>query len=165
MTERYGTADGFRAYLAERNITATNSTDDALVNAALLVATEWLDSRYRAVFPGLKTSGRLQLRQWPRRGASDIYGYYIDYLTVPVQIENATYEAARIELDVPGQLTVNFTRPEFTEAVISGAMSVKYNTTLTVRDVQLQVQAVDQVLYEIIRPEWGGSSISGTLTR
>lgn len=142
-------------------MTAANSTDDALVSAALLTATEWLDSRYRSVFPGLKTNGRLQLRQWPRRGASDIYGYYIDYLTVPVQIENATYEAARIHLDDPGALTVNFTRPEFTEASINGAMMVKYNTTLGVRDVQLQVQAVDQVLYEIIRPALGGSLSAG----
>lgn len=164
-TPFYGTADGFRAYLTARNLTAQHSNQDSTVNASLLVATEWLDARYRSVFPGLKTGGRTQVRQWPRRGASDIYGYYIDYLTVPAQIEDATYEAARVELGEPGSLTVNYTRPEYIEATINGALSVKYNTTLTARDIQKQIQLVDQALYEIIRPAAGGGSIFGTATR
>ena len=146
----YGTLVGFRAYLAERGLTATGSDSDVTAAAKLLVASEWLDGRYRRQFPGLKVGGRSQVREWPRNGAQDRDGYPIPADTPPVEVEYATYEATVRELNSAGSLTVDFTPSAYRRAAVSGAISVEYAPVISAAEVQTQFQTIDLILAKIL---------------
>ena len=107
MATLYGTLAAADTYHAERgNTTWTGS--DADKDAARLRATEYIDQAYRSSFPGYKTEQRDQDREWPRSDAFDIEGNYLDHTTVPIEVENATYEASLRELISPGSLLPDF---------------------------------------------------------
>jgi hypothetical protein len=164
MTTRYGTAAGFRAYLSDRGLTNPNAGLDSTVAAKLLVASEWLDATYVALFPGRRTGGSAQEREWPRIGVSDREGYPIASTTVPVQVEYATYEAAHRELDNEGTLSTDYTPSKYTEAAVSGAVSVKFNLFPSAREAQVQIQIVNQILSPILRDN-GDRGLSGGACR
>ena len=64
MPDFYGTATAFTAYHAARDNTVPADVDtDAEIEVALLVASEWIDARYRPQFQGWKTAEREQLRE------------------------------------------------------------------------------------------------------
>ncbi|MBN8189540.1 hypothetical protein JF540_22910 [Salipiger thiooxidans] len=83
---------------------AFSGTTDAL-EAALRRATRWIDATYRSRFPGYRTDGRAQALEWPRTDATDASGEEIAVDEIPVEIENATVEAAVRELATPGSLS------------------------------------------------------------
>lgn len=145
----YGTATGFLAYCLARGITPA-STDEDVIEAALLVTSEWLDGVYRSYFPGEKVNGRSQDREWPRTGAVDAYGYVIPDGIIPVEVENATYEANIRQLANPGSLTVDFTTSKYKSVTVHGAISVDYDQSLDASYVQPNFPKVDQILYPIL---------------
>lgn len=102
---QYGTEAGFEAYCEARGYTMP--AGDAL--AALVRASTWLDATYRSRFPGRRVAGRTQELEWPRTGATDVSGEEVADDENPVEIEQATYEAARRELTTPGSLAPDFT--------------------------------------------------------
>jgi hypothetical protein len=73
-------------------------------NNALTTASDYVDS-FRKSFPGKKTDGRAQEREWPRydsdAGANvvDAAGEEITSTVVPVEVEYATYEGALLIID------------------------------------------------------------------
>lgn len=161
MADFYGTASGADAYFAARGITTWAGTNDAK-EAALLKASVWLDGNYSTLFPGLRTNGRAQPREWPRTGAIDAYGYAIDPDLVPPEIEMATYEAALRELVTPGALNVDYTAAEGIKSVsIDGALSVTFNGANSAADVQLQISSINQILYPILSKQ---AAIAGGLS-
>lgn len=165
MTDFYGTASGFRAYLTARGITAPSGSDnDATVNAKLLVGSEWLDARFKDLFPGRKTNGRDQVREWPRVGASDDEGYAIDSTVPPVEVENATYEAARREFANQGILSKDFTPNKYQRASVSGAVSVDYTNFNGAAETQIQLQIVVDILSRILDMD-DGNMLSGAACR
>ncbi len=111
MADFYGTVVGADAYHAARDNTAWTGAD-SVKQAALLRASAFIDSLgfdgNELLWPGEKTGGRAQLRQWPRTGAVDAEGHAIDAATVPLEIEYATYEAALRELVTPGSLSPDY---------------------------------------------------------
>ena len=50
----YGNADGFLTYLNERGREVSDDWDTGDINAALLVASEWLDNQYETSWIGYK---------------------------------------------------------------------------------------------------------------
>jgi len=74
-------------------------SDDAELDPALRRGTRFVDAVYRNRFPGSKLNGRDQALEWPRINVSDI-----DDDVVPVEIKNATCEAAFKEASNPGIL-------------------------------------------------------------
>ena len=88
----YGTLAGFSTYHTARGRDVSAYTDPD-IEAAKLIASEWIDARYRSLFGGTKVGLRAQAREWPRTGAMDVDGYSIGSTLVPTEIENATYEA------------------------------------------------------------------------
>jgi hypothetical protein len=94
MADFYGTEAGFEAYCEARAITAPAGD----VEPALLRASVWLDGTYRDRFSGYRTQQRLQVREWPRYDAIDAECNGIPATEVPVEIIEATYEAALREL-------------------------------------------------------------------
>ena len=120
----YGSEAGFLAYHQARGRgDAAGAIDD--IPAALLVASEWIDSTFRSRFMGNKTGMSTQTDEWPRTGVIDCYGYAVRSDVVPVQIENATYEAA---------LRVNQLNPDspvnrYKRVKIDGAIEVDFGDT------------------------------------
>lgn len=164
MADNYGTLAGATAYFLARNNSDWSDVDydDADRNAALLVASVWLDGAYVKLFPGYRTSGRAQPREWPRSSAIDIYGNQIDANTVPLEIENATYEIAVRQLVSPGSLNADFVPGvAIKQASVEGAVSVTFAGAATAYDMQLQIPALNSILYPILNTN---AAISGGMS-
>lgn len=167
MPDIYGTATGFRSYHNDRGGTLpVTAADDDTVAEWLLVASEWIDARFRTLFPGLKVGQRAQIREWPRQAAFDIYGYAVASDNVPVEVLNATYEVALREANNPGGLTVDYTAPKYKSVRIDGALSVEYASFASASDTQVQIGIVGQILGPILTGyNAGGNMLSGTSCR
>lgn len=162
MPDFYGSVDGFAAYHSARNHDVA-VMDETETEAALLVASEWIDARNRTRFSGTKDGGRSQIREWPRLMARDIYG---ETLTgIPREVEYATYEAAAIQGATPGALSVNFTPGKYESVSIDGALSVKYASVMTVSEVQTQFAIVTEVLAPVLSGTDVGVSYVGSSSR
>lgn len=156
----YGTNDGFATYHMARGRTVAiyNPAD---VTAARLVASEWIDARYRSSFAGTKLGQRGQVREWPRVGAVDINSYAIPSDSVPVEIENATYEAAYRQLVTSGSLSVDWTPNVYKRASVDGAVSVEYASFADASDVQTRFKVIDEILAPILTGCGSASPLSG----
>lgn len=165
MADNYGTVEGYRAYCIARNSLNSNEADDK-IQSALLVASEWIDATYRASFPGLKVGLREQVREWPRTGAQDVYGYAISEKSIPVEIENATYEAAHREIASTGSLSVDYTPSKYKTASVNGAVSVEYRQFDAALESQTKIIIIDQILQPILTGRLGTiSSMVGQAVR
>ena len=101
----YGNSSGFAAYATTNGYTVP----DGDVDAALARGSAYIDALYGPRFPGAPTDGAEQEREWPRTGASDIYGNAIASDATPTRVVSATYEAALLELASPGSLSATLT--------------------------------------------------------
>jgi hypothetical protein len=163
--DQYGTLSGFRFYHTARD-RDTSIYDDTKVEAAKLVASEWLDGRYRSSFPGIKVGMRSQVREWPRNGGVDRDGYAIPAASVPTEVENAVYEATLRQLANPGSLNVDWTPPRYKSASVAGAVSVSYASFSSAADVQTRFSVIDDILAPILTGNGGDASpLSGSINR
>lgn len=178
----YGDAAGFEAYHEDRGRVVQGSWDISSINAALLAATEWIDGCYGPLFIGQKTQGFTQEREWPRSSATVVekqsrygltpsYGYIASYTfpdtEIPERVKNATYEAAFRQLTTPGSLEVDYTPGKYKSVTIEGSLSVEYSQINSYTEVQLQIGAVDRLLWPLLDSSAGGgmSNLSGGSTR
>lgn len=168
MADFYGSAAGFRIYHSARGRNVAAYDDDDEVEAALLVASERNDAKYRSAFAGYKVGYRDQVREWPRASAFDIYAYSIPSDSVPTEMINATYEAALRQLVTPGSLSVDWTPSKYKRVSIDGAVSAEYTVFGGAMDVQTQFAIIDEILAPILT---GGvaagqaSALSGGVVR
>lgn len=138
------------AYHTARGNSTWTSTD-ALKEAALIRATQWIDGRYGNRWPGIRWQLRLQALDWPRYDAYDRDGTYIDSDEIPVEVVNATCEAALRELMTPGILS-----PDITPGTIKVLTEVKgirwtpLRSAAGVSDMTLTITAVDRLLASLI---------------
>jgi len=161
----YGTETGFTDYHEARGSKVPKLNSEEIL-AGLLVASEWLDNKYRSIYPGNKSGLREQIRDWPRYDAYDVNGDLIESGSVPVEIENATYEAALKHLCTPGLLNKDYTPPKYKKVAVSGAVSVEYARFNSVRDTQAQFSTVNQIMSNFLDFLTGDiSSLSGQATR
>jgi hypothetical protein len=105
--ESYASVAAADAYATARGLTWTGTETEK--EQALRRATSWLDARYRGKWPGDKRRQRFQALEWPRTGAHDMADDPIDYQSVPVEVVNATIEAAAREAATPGGLSPDVT--------------------------------------------------------
>jgi hypothetical protein len=164
MPDFYGSRTAFRTYHSTRG-TDTTSYTDATVDAALIVASEFIDGRYGGLFIGLKTGEREQIREWPRTGAYDNYAYLIENNEIPREVENATYEAALKQLSSPGALFVDYQPSEYIEASVDGAVAVKFEKFNSVYDSQTLFAKVDNAIAGVLSPQLNMSRLSGLVGR
>lgn len=166
-TDVYGTIAAADAYHAERGNTAWAAAVSGAKTAALVIASEWLDNKYGAIFPSYKTGFRAQIREWPRVGVVDWYGYMIGAAEIPREIENATYEVALRQIKTPGSTDLDVTLAKtFKSVSVQGAVSVTYLGAMTVADMQLVMPIVGKILQPIMTgPNANVSFLSGSVVR
>lgn len=159
MPDFYGTVAAADAYHAARANTAW-AGDEAAKQAALIRASAYIDGRYRklmpsgvwvSLFPGTKTVGRAQAREWPRTGAVDYEGNRLSPIEVPVEVEQATYEAAIRELVSPGSLSPDYVASQTIKREKVGPLETEY-VTATGEGAAGSVRPVVSVIDEIIAP-------------
>lgn len=165
----YGTAADFTTYHTDRGGVIPASWTDSVIEAALLLSSEWLDGIYADSFYGYKTGGFDQVREWPREAAlTNTYPQKVFTDTeIPTRVEEAVYEAAFRELTTPGALNVDFTPNKYNKVSVSGAVSVEYAQNLSVNDSQLQILKVSSLIEPLLDPTKRGSSskLSGSISR
>lgn len=114
----YGTDAGADAYHLERGNADWAMGTQSERTAARIRASQYIDGRYRlevspgiwiSMFSGKRTGARAQADEWPRTGATDIDGNAIPEAEVPIEVLNATYEAASRELAEAGSLSPDYT--------------------------------------------------------
>lgn len=161
----YGTVAGYNSYMLERNIDAP-ITDGEELTAALLVASEWIDNSFRSIFPGTKVGQRAQVREWPRYSAYDAYGYYVSSEFVPLEIEQATYEAALMNLRSPGSLSPIFNPSKYKSVSIDGAISVDFNVFSSASDGASVNTRIGEILSGLLSASGASATgLTGTRSR
>lgn len=159
----YGTEAGYRAYHTARGRDVAGQLNTTVL-AKLLVASEWLDGKYRDRFMGTKVGQQAQEREWPRVGVVDCDGYAVSSETVPQAIEYATYEVAYREITAPGTLSRDFTASKYSKVAISGSIDVTFRDQ-GAGDVQTQFPIVDQILGSLLGGCSAVSALSGKVVR
>lgn len=146
MPDFYGTEADFDAYCEARGITPA----DGDVEPALLRASVWIDGMFRSRFSGTRTEGRDQVRQWPRTGATDVDDEDIADDEVPVEVEQATYEAALRELTRPGSLTPDYVASTQVKRKKVGPIEVEYRDAYGADAVRPCVSVVEDILAPLL---------------
>ena len=154
----YGSATLYKAWADARGYTYGS---DALINTALLRASEYVDAKYGDAFEGLKAGGRDQERQWPRSGACDREGYGFTSTEVPQALLNAVYEAAKRELASTGSLAPDVKAGGgVATRVKAGSVEVEFANTGTTYP---SFPAIDAALSSllIVRSPYSGRVVRG----
>jgi len=164
----YGNAVEFEEYLASRGFELPADWDEEKINAALLVASEWLDNQYESIWIGNKLDYN-QERSWPRQLAVvQTYPYYV-YQTneIPVEVIKATYEAAKRELISQGSLQVDFQPSQYNSMSIYNAVTVEYNSNASAGDIQTQIPIIQSLMSKLLDSNKGANSngLSGVAVR
>ncbi len=166
----YGNAADFETYNEARGRTIPGTWDNAYIEAALLIASEWIDGIYGSSFIGYKTGGFVQEREWPRTAAvveSSIPAYMFSVSDIPERVVHATYEAAFRQATTPGCLDVDYVPSKYKKVAIEGALSVDYANLNSSADVQMQIGVVDKLLWPLLdddSPAYS-SGLSGSVSR
>lgn len=169
---KYATAtvEGFTDYHEERGRELPGTWEETAINAALFLASEWIDNVYGSSFIGQKTGGFIQPNEWPRIGAAiqdPKYGYVFPNDAIPEQVTHAVYEAAWREMVSPGSLLVDYTPGKYRRVSVDGAVSVDYAQFSSASDVQTEFPVIDQLLRWLLDNCSGaaGSAYSGMTVR
>lgn len=143
---------GFTDYMTERGRDIPGTWTEEMIDAALLVASEWIDGVYGRMFAGQKAGGFLQDREWPRTGAySNTYPVYtFPSDVIPEQIASAVYEAAFRQATNPGSLLVDYTPGKYKRVAIEGALSVEYASFTNASEIQTQFGIIDMILEPLL---------------
>ena len=159
---------GFAEYMEARGREIPGTWTDEIIDAALLLASEWIDGVYGRLFSGQKAGGFLQDREWPRTGAysNTIPVYTFPSDVIPDQIASAVYEAAFKQASNPGSLIVDYTPGKYKSVSIEGALSVEYAQFSSASEVQTQFSLIDMILDPLLAALGAGfSSYSGVASR
>lgn len=167
---KYATAtvEGFETYWEERGVEIPGTWGEPSIEAALLVASEWIDGTYGALFVGEKTGGFLQDREWPRINAQIVnpnYYYTFPNNEIPQQVIYAVYEAAYRQAANPGSLLIDYTPGKYKRVSIDGAVSVEYAGVNFASDVQATFPRIDQLLSALFDNNADYSMYSGGSVR
>lgn len=160
MTKYSSTSSAnFTAYFTARGVDVS-AYNDTSIDAALLVASEWIDRIYGSLFIGMKTDGYTQTREWPRENAviQKIPSYIFADNEIPDQITNAVYEAAYRQLVNPGCLSLDYTPNKYNRVSIHGATSVDYKNINFASEIQSTFPIIEQLLSDLFLPENSGVS-------
>ena len=168
MSDFYGDAATFVEYCDARGYAVdglASPSPSEEIDQALTRASEYIDGRYRSRFPGKRAQGRSQAREWPRIDAFDAAGEPIGEYELPIEVLNATYEAAFRELENPGSLLPDYVASERIESERVGPLAVTYATSTIMRasDAWPVIGTIENILAPLIGSE--ASGLFGQSTR
>ncbi|MBI6727713.1 hypothetical protein YA0032_06060 [Pseudomonas amygdali] len=161
MPDFYGNVAEADAYHAARANTAWTGEDMAK-QAALIRASAYIDGKFQAqnscgrwesLFSGVKTGGRAQALQWPRTGATDTEGHEIPADEIPVEVVQATYEAALREIALPGSLSPDYVASTAIKRQKVDVLEIEYQAASNTSGVP--TRPVITVVDELIAPLLG----------
>lgn len=138
---------------------ATSPSDD-LRASALIRAAMILDGTYKSRWPGRRTHGRNQGRDWPRTGAADAEGFPLPDDEVPDEIKNAQCEMALREYVSPGSLNPDVVETSRVLREKVGDLEVQYADVTKTGGSIPQLTFVDNILAGILAP--GSSTTTAT---
>lgn len=148
----YGSAAGFTLYTEERGKTVLPTWTTSVIEAALLLSSEWLDRRFEKIWTGYPTGGFTQTRKWPRSTA--VTNEYPQYVfaddAIPDNVVDAVYEATFRELTTTGSLQKDYTPTKYNKVSVSGAISVEYDSSLRSSDIQLQIPVIEDLMRPLL---------------
>lgn len=157
--DSYVSLDDAAAYATSKGLTFPVSGADATpAEQALRRATTWIDGRYRSRFTGYRKQLRDQALEWPRLNAFDAVECatsVIDPDSVPVEIVQATVEAAVREKASPGSLSPDVTTGKIKKSFRAGQIAVEYAVG---SGTAWEQRPVVDVIDGILAPLLGGSS-------
>ncbi len=148
----YISASAATAYFTDRGITDWTGTD-SVKEAAIIRATAAIDAMYRGRFPGWKARSREQALEWPRTLAYDIEDNLIAGDEVPVEVEDATCEAALRELLSPGSVLPDLERGGSVKRLKAGSVEIEYGANAS---PQTTFQLINGILSGILTTGSGG---------
>lgn len=159
----YGAVADADTYHSDRGNSGWSGTDDEK-ETALLRGSEYIDHNFRSSFPGYKAGLRAQTREWPRDWAYDYENNAIPSDEVPIEVEEATYEAALRELTDPGSLFPDFTPGQQTKREKVGPLEVEYTSPQGLASAKVMVTRILGILHPVLtgRPQ---SSLAGQSVR
>lgn len=145
----YGTRVAADSYHTAR-LNAAWTGSDAVKEAALLRASDWIDGQYEYRFPGYPLTGSAQDRSWPRSDAFDRGGMIVT--GIPLRIEYATYEAALREIVTPGSLSPDYVASQIVTKEKVGAIEVQYADAASAGSSGLvpMLTAIDNILAPLL---------------
>jgi hypothetical protein len=147
--DSYATLAEADAYHLARGVTTWMGAD-TLKEAALRRAVQWLEGRYRARWPGIRTNGRAQARDWPRLDAVDSEGIPLSTSEIPIEVKNAQIEAALRELVTPGSLLPDYLAAQRVLSETVGPISTTFADAPGLGASQPDLPAVEGILGPII---------------
>ncbi|MGO7686269.1 DnaT-like ssDNA-binding protein [Rhizobium ruizarguesonis] len=149
----YGTNEAASAYWTAAGYVVPEGTSADQITAARQRGSLVID-RCEARFSGRRTGGFAQERAWPRTGALTYYGEAIPSDVVPVPIENASYEAAFLELINPGSLSPVVTGSTTVKREKVGQLELEYaaSSSTSVADMIAMATPVVTVIEGLLWP-------------
>lgn len=157
----YGTLAGaleYNAIAANGAAWSADSVTDEQRTAALIRASRSLDGLYGNRYPGTPTAGRNQSLAWPRTGAEDHCAQEVlPSDTVPIEIEQATYALALVELQTPGASSPSFTpgavnKREQVDVISRERFGPNDGVLLTLENQRARLAEVEDSLRCILKP-------------
>ena len=165
----YGTRAEFDTYIALRGLIIPSDADNDDKDAALLVASEWIDNVYGDFFTGTKTDGFNQVREWPRKAAytNTDPQYIFTSSEIPERVKQAAYEAAVRQLNEPGVLDKDFEPSLYTSVSVEDAISVEFASHNQSSDIQIKIAKIEQLLLPLFDQgrQINNSNLSGGAKR
>jgi len=159
MKTIYGTVAEADTYFTERINPTWLAADDPVKEAALLIASDWIDGKFGEQFSGWKTGRRAQDREWPRTGAYDDMGDAFQIDEIPEVVKSATYEVALRQIEAPGSLISDVVLGKnVVQATVQGAVSVTFAGASDVNDLQLMIPIVGMILRPVLTAVQANSS-------
>jgi len=169
--DHYGTLVDADAYHAARGRADWVESSEPDRTSALVRGSDYVDQRYRGssmygcggpAFPGKKTGGRSQDREWPRTGASDRSGDPIPADEVPVEVERASYEAAYREVLEPGSLSPDYVPAQRVTREKVGPIDITYSDGAdggTSNPMRPVATVIDEILGPVLVKRYCGPGV------
>lgn len=147
-----GEADTYHSDFGNTDWAAAVTADK---ESAMRRAAVALDGKYRNRWPGTRTNGRSQARDWPRTDAVDSDGEEIDSASIPTEVKYAQYEMALAELTEPGVLSPRLSRSEVVRSEKVGPISTEYavSDNVSTFDAYPTLASVERLLSGIVSGE------------
>ena len=157
----------FKAYADARGHSYADYTD-AQIEQAIIRSTDFLSDSF--TWEGFKRNerGNLDGEQslaWPRSWVEDRNGYSVPNDEIPDEIERATAEIVRRELETPGSMTPDYTPSERVKSERVGPLTVEYDLSRTDAESVRPVLLVVRDLIGQFLKRGAGSRIAGSSVR